>query len=241
MDREHPLPLYYQLIQEIRDQIGRGRWKPGDLFPSERELCKTYGVSRITVRYALAELVDEGLLQRSRGRGTFVAKPKIRKQLSRLTSFTEDMRARGKRAAARVLRLEMLPASLKVAAILQVEPGEMVLLVERLRLANDEPVGIESSHLSFQGCEAILQEDLSGSLYQLLGERFGLLPARAYEEMEVGVCSPREADILGVHHGQPVMRIRRRTVAQSQQPFEYVESTYRADNYVFSVELIPGE
>ena len=241
IDHNHPLPLYYQLMQELRARIEQGEWKPGDLFPSERELCETYGISRMTVRQALAELVNDGLLRRDQGRGTFVAKPKIRKRLSRLTSFTEDMRARGKQAGAQVLHLEMVPARPKVAVMLQIEVEQQVALIERLRLADGEPVGIECCHLSFDGCEAILREDLTRSLYRLLSERFGLVPTRAQEELEVGVSGSREAQILGIQHGEPVMLMRRQTLDQDQRPFEYVESVYRGDNYIFSVELVAEE
>ncbi|MDH7475766.1 MAG: GntR family transcriptional regulator [Anaerolineae bacterium] len=241
ISRNHPLPLYYQLMEGLRRRIEEGEWKPGDLIPSERELSETYGISRMTVRQALAELVNDGLLRRDQGRGTFVAKPKIRKQLSRLTSFTEDMRARGKQASAQVLRLEIVPARPKVADVLQIEVEQRVVLVERLRLADGEPVGIERSHLSFNGCEILLQEDLSGSLYQVLSQRFGLIPTQAQEEIEASACGPREAQVLGIQENEPVLLIRRRTLDQDGHPFEYVESTYRGDNYIFSVELIAGE
>ncbi|UCC62039.1 MAG: GntR family transcriptional regulator [Anaerolineae bacterium] len=239
--RNHPLPLYYQLMQELRQRIEEGTWKPGGLIPSERELSETYGISRMTVRQALAELVNDGLLRRDQGRGTFVARPKIRKQLSRLTSFTEDMRARGKLPSAQVLCMEMVSARPKVAEMLQTDVAGQVVLVERLRLADNEPVGIERSHLSFDGCEAILREDLSGSLYRLLSKRFGLVPTRAQEEIEAGACASREAKILGIKHSQPVLLIRRRTFDQNQRAFEYVESVYRGDNRILSVELTAEE
>lgn len=241
VNRNYPLPLYYQLMEELRRRIEEGEWKPGDLIPSERELTEIYGISRMTVRQALGELVNDGLLHRSPGRGTFVARPKIRKKLSRLTSFTEEMHTRSKEAGAQVLRMEMAPARATVAEVLQIEAGHQVALVERLRLADGDPVGIECCHLSFQGCEAILREDLSGSLYALLVKRFGLVPTRAQEEMEAGACGSREANILGIRRGAPVLLIRRKTLDQHQRPFEYVESVYRGDNYILSVELVAEE
>jgi GntR family transcriptional regulator len=241
INRNHPIPLYYQLMQELRRRIEEGEWKPGDLIPSERELSETHGISRMTVRQALVELTNEGLLHRDQGRGTFVARPKIRKRLSRLTSFTEDMRARGKSPTAQVLRMEMAPARPKVADMLQVEVERPVALIERLRLADGEPVGVECSHLFFTGCEAILREDLSGSLYRLLGERFGLVPTQAQEEIEAGACGSREAQTLGLRRGDPVLRMRRRTFDQNQHPFEYVESVYRGDNRILYVELVAEE
>jgi GntR family transcriptional regulator len=241
INRNHPLPLYYQLMQELRQRIEAGTWKPGDLIPSERELSETYGISRMTVRQALAELVSDDLLRRDQGRGTFVAKQKIRKRLSRLTSFTEDMRARGKAPRARVLHMEITSARPKVAEMLQIDLGHQVVMIERLRQADGEPVGIECCHLSFDGCEAILRQDLSGSLYRLLGERFGLIPTQAQEDIEAGACGSREAQILGIQHGDPVLLIRRRTFDQDQRAFEYVESVYRGDNRILSVELTAEE
>jgi GntR family transcriptional regulator len=237
LSRNHPLPLYYQLMQELRHRIEEGEWNPGDLIPSERELSETYGISRMTVRQAVGELVQNGLLHRDQGRGTFVAKPKIRKQLSRLTSFTEDMRARGKCPSAQMLCMEMVPARPKVAEMLHINVGQQVVLIERLRLADGESVGIERAHLFFDGCEAILREDLSGSLYRLLRECFGVVPTRAQEEIEADACDPQNAQILGIQPGEPVLRIRRRTLNQDQRSFEYVESVYRGDNRILSVEL----
>ena len=241
IDRDHPLPLYYQLTQDLRLRIERGQWKSGELIPPERELSATYKISRMTVRQALAELVREGLLCRYPGRGTFVTEPKIHKQLFRLTSFTEDMRARGKRASAQVLRLEMADADLEVASALEIQVGQPIALVERLRLADDEPVGIECAHFFFDGCETILMEDLTRSLYDLLSKRFGRIPTRANEEIEVGACNPREARFLGIRPQQPVMLIRRKTLEQHLRPFEYVASVYRADRYTFSAELMLEE
>lgn len=237
LDKNHPLPLYHQLKQTLRERIEQGEWKPGQRIPSERELCETYRVSRMTVRQAVTELVNENLLWRDQGRGTFVSKPKIQKLLSRLTSFTEDMRARGKQAGARVLRLELAPAKPAVAHALQIAENQPVVLIERLRLADDEPVGIETSHLSFERCEAILHEDLSRSLYELLTSKFGQFPTHAEEQLEAAACSAHEAELLGVRRGTPVLSIKRTTLNQELRPIEYVESTYRGDRYVFYARL----
>lgn len=241
INREHPLPLYYQLMQVLRSRIEQGKWNPGDLFPSERELSETFGISRMTVRRTLTELTNEGLLRRDPGRGTFVAKPKICKRLSKLTSFTEEMRARGRAPGVKVLRVGMSPAKPVVAQMLGIDIEREVAVIERLRLADGEPAGIECCHLHFEGCETILQQDLSGSLYTLLSERFGLVPTRALETMEAAACGSREAKILNIRHGEPVLSIRRTTFDQHQRPLEYVESVYRGDYYVLSIELVADE
>lgn len=237
VDKSNPVPLYYQLKLELRERIERGEWKPGDRLPSEWELCRLYQLSRMTVRQALLELVNEGWLRRERGRGTFVSKPKIRKPLARLTSFTEDMRARGKRPSSRVLRLEIITAPVRIAEALRIPMGHSVVLIERVRLADGEPMGIECCYLSFEGCEAILQEDLHGSLYELLTREYGQIPMRAEEQLEAALCPPREAKLLNIPRGAPVLRIKRVTFNQDDHPIEYVESVYRGDRYVFYVEL----
>jgi GntR family transcriptional regulator len=238
VNRDHPLPLYYQLMQDLRSRIERGDWQPGDLVPSERDLCETHSISRMTVRRALAELTHEGLLRREPGRGTFVAQPKLRKPLSRLNSFTEEMGARGKQAGAQILHLEEIPAKPLVAGMLQVQIEQKVILVERLRLADGAPVAIEASHLWFDGCQALLRETLTGSIYRLLREQFGLIPTRALEEIEAGACGTQEARLLRITPSKPVLVMRRQTFDQHDRPFEYVESVYRADKYLLSVELL---
>lgn len=238
LDRNHPLPLYYQLAQALRDRVVRGEFRPGDAFPSERELCLTYGLSRMTVRQAVSELAQEGLVRRDRGRGTYVSRAKFVKRLSRLLGFTEEMRARGKSVSSRLLRLEAVPARSQVADMLQIAAGETVILVERLRLADNETVSVERSHLHFDGCNALLNRDLNGSLYKLLIEEFGRVPTRASEELEPGICDANEASILKIREGEPVMLVRRRTLDQSGNPFEYVESVCRGDSYVFAVDLV---
>src|SRR5919205_4653418 len=115
-----PLPRYYQLKEIIREGIRSGAWPPGSLIPSERELCERYGISRMTARQSITELVNEGLLYREQGRGTFVGRPKIAQKLLRLTGFTEDMKAREQRPGARVLAAEMWPADAATAERLRV-------------------------------------------------------------------------------------------------------------------------
>jgi GntR family transcriptional regulator len=235
--KNHPIPVYYQLAQELQRRIEAGLLKPGDLVPSERELADTYGISRMTVRQGLANLVSEGLLSRERGRGTFVTIPKIDKRLGSLTSFTEDMRSRGKRASSRVLSARMVLPTPRVVEGLKVPEGQMVALVERLRLADNEPVGIERAHLFFAGCEAVLERDLTGSLYQILRSELGVFPTSAEERIEAGACSPHEAEVLGITRQTPVLLITRITLTQHQRPFEFVDSVYRGDRYALRVSL----
>lgn len=222
----------------IADRIETGEWQPGDRVPSEVELVKQFGVSRTTVRLALADLANQGLLTRLQGRGTFVAQPRIRQHPNRLTSFTQDMQARGKHATSRLLRLEVVPASPSAARALEREPGASLIVLKRLRLADELPMAIETSYLVYELCKALLKLDLtSRSLYHTLSVELNIIPAQANQEMQAVVCPPEEARLLGVPRGSPALHIIRTTYDQTGRPFEHVESYYRGDRYVFQAEL----
>jgi GntR family transcriptional regulator len=147
INRNSKLPLYHQLYEILRSNITRGEWQPGDVIPPESELIDRYQVSRTTVRQVLDMLVNEGLIYRQRGRGTFVAHPTVEQALVRIISFTEDMRQRGFKPGTKVLSSGLVPAPRDIAEKLGVEPGEELARLERLRLADDEPMSIEDSYL----------------------------------------------------------------------------------------------
>jgi GntR family transcriptional regulator len=144
LDRYSLVPLHHQLRAAIRERVDSGQWPPRGQLPSERELCELFQVSRITVRHAISQLVAEGHLVRKRGSGTYVAPSPFRKCLLPLMGFTEEMRARGQRPGARVLKFEEVAAEARVADALQLGKGERVVLLKRLRLANDEPMALET-------------------------------------------------------------------------------------------------
>jgi len=149
LDKTTAIPIYYQLKEWLRAEIAKGAWKPGDLIPSERDLSEQFGISRMTVRQALNELREEGLLRREQGRGTYVAEPKIEQRLTRLSGFTEDMKRRGLRSETRVLRQMWVEAPVPVSRALRISAGKQVVLLERLRMAEQEPMAIESCYLYF--------------------------------------------------------------------------------------------
>src|SRR5579871_5822943 len=157
--RNSPVPRYHQLKEILRERIRSGEWKAGDLIPSERELSETYGISRMTARQAITDLVNEGVFYREQGKGTFVTKRKITQQLMRLTGFTEDISARGQHPGTKVLSAQMLPADETTAEKLRVNVGQLIFRLQRLRLADGEPLAVELSQLSFKGCEKLLEED----------------------------------------------------------------------------------
>jgi GntR family transcriptional regulator len=238
LSKHSPVPLYQQLKAIIEDHIAIGEWLPNQRAPSERELCEQFKISRITVRQALSELVMEGRLTRTQGRGTFVAYPRIQQQLTNLTGFTQDMQARGKRPGAKVLQLECVPALPTVIRALQLKAGDQVILLQRLRLADGEPVAVETDCLPDALCHGLLKEKLEGrSLYDVLAKNYDITPTRAEQQLEAMACPSAEAKLLGIRKGSPVLHIHRTTFNRDGRPFEMVESFYRGDKYIFHAEL----
>lgn len=234
-----PLPRYYQLKEIIREKMRNGDWTEGQLIPSERELCEQYGISRMTVRQSITELVKEGFLYREQGKGTFVARPKITQQLMRLTGFSEDMKAREWRPGAQILAVEMWPSDETVAKNLRLKEGQPVFKLHRLRLANSEPLALETTCISFMGCESLLEENLEhNSLYNLLTNKYGLNIREAEQEIEAGLANAAEAELLKMAEGGPVLRMCRTTYVERNQVVEYAQSVYRGDKYKFYARLL---
>ena len=236
--RNSPLPRYFQLKEIMRERIRSGEWKPGELIPSERELSEKYGISRMTARQAITELVNEGLFYREQGKGTFVSQRKITQQLIHLTGFTEDIRARGQRPGTKVLSATMHPADEETAEKLHINPGTPIFRLQRLRLADDEPLAIELSQISFKGCEGLLKEDLeNNSLYRLLEAKYGLALMEADQELEAGLTGSEEAQLLKISVASPVLFTRRITYTDRNQPIEYAKAVYCGNKYTFYTHM----
>ncbi|WP_201385529.1 GntR family transcriptional regulator [Ktedonobacter sp. SOSP1-52] len=240
--RKSPLPRYYQLKEIMREKVTSGDWKPGDLIPSERELGEQYGISRMTARQALTELVNEGLFYREQGKGTFVSRNKITQQLIRLTGFTEDISARGQAPATRVLSMHMIPATEDLAERLRLHVGQPIFRLQRLRLADNEPLAIERSHLSFIGCERLLDEDLeTQSLYRILESRYGIQLIQAEQELEAGLTNEEDAKLLNLPMGSPALYTRRTTYTNRDLPIEYARSVYCGHKYTFYTHMLRNQ
>lgn len=236
--RKSPLPRYYQLKEIMREKINSSEWKPGDLIPSERELGEQYGISRMTARQAITELVNEGLFYREQGKGTFVSRHKITQQLIRLTGFTEDMKARGQQPGSKIISAKMIPADETVAEQLRIKPGTMIFQLQRLRLADAEPLAIEVSSLYFHGCEKLIEDDLEqNSLYRLLESKYKLPLMEAEQQLEAGLIGPEEAQLLNIPVGSAALFVRRITYTEREQPIEYVRSIYCGSKYVFFTQM----
>lgn len=230
-------PKYWGLKQHLLDMLRS--LPPGAPIPTERSLAADFDVSRTTVRQALAELTVEGRLLRVQGKGTFAAKPKVAQRLQ-LSSYTDDMLAQGRQPTSQLLELEEQPAGVELAGLLRTEPGGIVLRLRRLRLADEEPMAIETTHLPlsrFPGLTGRLES--GGSLYQVLRQHFGVTLGHAEETIETALASPEEAELLGTDVGLPMLLLARHSFDGGGQPVEWVRSIYRGDRYKFVALLNP--
>jgi GntR family transcriptional regulator len=209
----------------------------GEAIPSERQLSADLGVSRLTVRAALDELVREGYLLRRRGAGTFVSEPKIAQELT-MTSFTEDMRRRGLRPESRTLELKVTPAGARLGRFLHVSPSEPIIVAKRLRLADHEAMAIETLHVREALVPGLSAKDLDQkSFYELLRERYGIVIAGGTQTIEPTVTSEEESQALGVPLHSPAFLFERFTQSELSEPVEFVHSVYRGDRYRLVTDL----
>ena len=214
----------------------------GDAIPSERQLSADFGVSRLTVRAALDDLVREGHLVRRHGSGTFVSEPKIAQELT-MTSFTDDMRARGLRPESKTLDLRVVPAGARLGRLLHVSPSESVLVADRLRLADGESMAIETVHIRASHVPGLTAADLEErSFYELLQDRYGIVVVGGEQTIEPTVTDEDESEALGVPLHSPAFRFERVTHSAAGEIVEFVESIYRGDRYRLVTALsIPQE
>jgi GntR family transcriptional regulator len=229
------IPKYYTVKRQLLELTVA--MSAGSPVPPERELAQRYGTSRTTVRQALAELVIEGRLLRMQGKGTFVAKPKVA-QVLELASYTEGMRAHGLHPMTRILEIGYVTADEKLAALLGIRPGGRALRIHRLRLADGEPMSIDTSHLParrFPGLRKQLERH--SSLYETLADAYGVAPAEAEETIETVLAGPHDARLLEVDVGLPLLLLSRHAFDTGGNPVEWAQSLYRGDRYKFVTRL----
>lgn len=238
LSRSSKVPLYYQLYEILRNHILKGEWQPGDMLPTETELLEKYEVSRNTVRQALDALVNDGLIYRQRGRGTFVAHPTIEQGLSRIISFTEDMRRRGLEPHTEVIFSGLIPAPENIADYLEILPGEELAHLERLRLADNEPMSVEKSYLVHRLCPGVLDDDYSRTpLREALARRYGIHLVYARQTIRAVAASAEMARKLTVEANMPLLYIERTSFTEQEVPVEFLRIYHRGDRYVLYNEL----
>ncbi len=233
LDRQSFVPLYYQIQERLRQEIETGHIGPGEPVPSERELSVEYGVSRMTARQALRVLREDGLVVSDRGKGTFVARAKVARNVQQLASFTEDMLRRGLTPSSRVLKIARLKASQNPVAQekLQLGPREPMISIRRLRLADGEPMALETCYLPLKVCPDIETFDLaSQSLYAVLEKHYAEI-GHAEELIEASRPGKRVAALLGISQRVPLLSITRTVYSRTGDAIEYVRSLYRGDRY----------
>ncbi len=240
IDRNNYVPYYIQVKKALQEHIENGSWQPGDQLPGEPELCRMFDVSRTVIRQALKEMEYEGLIVREKGKGTFIAEPKIAESLAqKLTGFYQDMVERGYTPITQALKQEVVPASPKVAGHLGLEPGTSVIEIERLRFVQNEPIVLVTTYLPYALCPKVLHEDLSRqSLYALLEKEYGLVIARGRRTLEAVPANEYEAPLLQVEKGAPLVLLDSVSYLEDGTPIEYYHALHRGDRSRFEVELI---
>jgi GntR family transcriptional regulator len=234
-----PVPLHHQVYLDLRSALDTGEWRPGDLLPPERQLAGRYGCSLITVRRALSELTREGRLERTRGRGTTVLRPRIERDFAGTMSFTEEMQDRGLDPQTKVIASRPESAGEVVAAALQIEPGSPTLYVERLRAADGEPLLLEQVHLPAEQFPGLLASDLEhGSLYDLLTARYGTRIVRARESLAPVLLRAREARLLAQRPRTPALQIEGIAFSAEGIPVEFARSYVRGDRTRYYIERV---
>jgi len=235
-------PLYAQIADALLGRIQRGELAVGDRLPPERELSEHLGVNRLTLRRALRELEHRGLLRRRPGLGTFVVEPKVERPAGRLISFTRDAQQLGFAPGAKLLSLEPRLADAEQAADLQLPLSTVVWDVLRLRTLNTEPVLLEQYALSQPRFPSLDRFDLEGrSVFEVIETEFGATIARARQSLEAVAAVARDAELLGVSPGAPLMLERRLSFDAQDRPVELGQDLYRGDRFRFVTEKAPRE
>lgn len=242
LDQSSFVPLYVQIINDITEKIESGEYTEGQKIPSEAELAKKHGVSRITVTNAIQRMVQEGTLYRIQGKGTFVApKKRVEHRLTSLLSFTEDMVSRGYKVTTKLIGVELVAAPDKVWQALQLPEGAPVWKIKRVRYADDEPMAVQTAYLPEALFPGLNEKALgNNSLYKFLKETYNLEMTEAEEHYRVIVLrKEEEARLLNVSAEFPSLYCIRVSSCSTGDKFEYTESILRGDRYVLSVKLTP--
>ncbi|MBP1753978.1 MAG: phosphonate metabolism transcriptional regulator PhnF [Firmicutes bacterium] len=231
------LPRYMQVMNYYIPLIKAGKLKEGAKMPTEEEICELFSISRITVRRALDGLQQNGYIYKQQGKGSFVMSKKTGFQLNHLKGFTEEMKMLGKDPSSEIIFFEIITPSDLAAQVLGIDQSQKIYLLERLRMADGIPIAIERVHLPFYRFPTLQSSNLKESLYDILQYQFGCESYKGIQEISAGLASEEEAKLLKIAIGSAVLHINRTTFEQDGVAYEYVESTYRGDQYQFTATL----
>ncbi len=238
LNKDSPVPIYYQLQQIIQDLINNKKLKEGDQLPTEDEVCRNFNISRMTVRQAYDNLLKMELIYRLKGKGTFIASRKFIFELSRLHSFSEDMQKRGLKINSKILDKAIINSNKSIREKLQIVDDSRLWKIKRLRFVQDIPTAIETSLISLKNCMGLENEDLeNNSLFRILEKKYKLHISHSKQTIEPVLSSKEESTLLNIKIGSPLIRMTGTTYLKNDIPIEYIVGLYRGDRYKFNLYL----
>lgn len=231
------VPLYYQLMDIIIEEISSGKYKENDKLPSERELCEMYDISRATVRQTIQELEKEGYIYKEHGKGTFVSPERFKQDLLKFYSFTEEMKKLGKTPSSKVIDFEIVEVDDKIAKKMKMKLGEIVYKFTRLRLADAKPIMLETSYIPYERFKGISRVDLEqNAMYDIFTKRYNTVFSKAEESFQPVLTKESESKFLENQAGSPSMMIERITY-EGDRVIEYTVGIARGDRFKYCVVL----
>lgn len=229
-------PVYIQIHNQLRENIEDGKWKVGEKIPAERELAADFDVSRMTLRQSIQALVDEGILERRVGSGTFVANRKVQERMSGVTSFTDLMRSLGKTPSSTTISYHLTIPSQTEIEKLKLGHGEQVVRMERVRSANDVPICFEIATVPSRLIENLSKDEVTNSFWQTLEKKAHLYPGHAIQHISATKATEKIATYLNVKRGDALLRMTQLSYLQDGTPFEYVHTQYVGSRFEFVLE-----
>ena len=240
INKDLPVPYYYQIVQilresiaDIEDQEGKGEIP----LPSEAELCELFSVNRGPIRHALDMLEREGLIYREKGRGTFIRRRRVELDLSYLCSTTDDLKSRGWEPGTEVISINQVVPRSHIRSSLDLDDHEKVWEVQRLRLANGEPISLQRAFLPVKFMPDLVKKDLTSSLFSLWQDTYHIQIRDAEQTIRTRTATSEEAELLQTSDCDPIFEITRVTYDSNNVPFEYLISIWRGDRYDFYLRL----
>ena len=239
VSKDNPVPLHYQIKEILQEMIENEVLKPGQSIPTERELCEIQGVSRMTVNKAIMSLVNEGLIYREQGKGTFVSKAKVNHEISQLKGFTEQMQESGVISKTKILYFKIIEATKQHKFELKMPEDENEIIeIKRLRFSDEQPVAIEIAWLPHYLFKGMTSDMIEGkSLYGIFSEKYGYHPYKAKQTIEPIMLNEYESKLLSQENCALALMFRRRTYLEDETPIEFTKAIYRSDKYKYEITL----
>ncbi|MBU3100226.1 MULTISPECIES: GntR family transcriptional regulator [Clostridium] len=239
VSKDNPIPLHYQIKEILQEMIENEVLKPGDSIPTERELCKVQGVSRMTVNKAIMSLVNEGLIYRQQGKGTFVSIAKVNREISLLKGFSEQMQDNGVISKTKILSFEIIDATKQCMLELKMPIDEnKIIEIKRLRFGDQQPVAIETAWLPYCLFDGMTRDMVEGkSLFSIFREKYGYYPYEAKQIIEPIMLNEYDSELLNQDKYALALTFRRTTYLENGTPIEYTKAIYRSDKYKYQVTL----